>query len=277
LSARPEPAATIALLRESDGKVEALLIRRHVDLNFLGGMWVFPGGKVDAADDSAEAARMLGDAVGPPRRRFFTAALRELFEETGLLLATNTAGEPVEHADIDRVRGRVQQAGSNAAAFFAALDMESLRLDCTNVIEWANWITPSAVPRRFDTHFFVGAAPASQRPQLDLSESTETHWQNVADVSPGWRALKTLAPTLFTMLELAESLRQHGSLGALLRAERGRQTPALLPKSIVTQTGAEAVYPWDPAYDELPGEGLTLPKNILAHYAGRPSRWAWAR
>jgi 8-oxo-dGTP pyrophosphatase MutT (NUDIX family) len=273
----PEMAATVALLRERGKAVEALLLRRHANLNFLGGAWVFPGGKLDAADGSPAAARFTQTVASPMRRPFFAAVGRELFEEAGLLLAIDAAGQPVRRDAAERLRASCRATGAAASAFFTALDARSLRLDTENIIEWANWITPAGVPRRFDTHFFIAAAPVDQVPEVDLAESTEVHWQDIAEIQPGWSGLKAMAPTLFTMLELADGLRRYGSIGALLRGERARPIARILPKSVQTPGGAQAVYPWDPDYASLPGEGLELAPDMLARYAGRPRRWDWMR
>jgi len=161
-------------------------------------------------------------------------------------------------------------ADAAAAACRELHEEAGLTLRPSDLVHWAHWITPSAVPRRFDTHFFVAAAPAGQEPRLAVAEASELRWVT----QPEWRAAATTAefpltpPTLLVLRELAEALSRHGSLGALLQRSRDRRVAAVLPKLL----GGTVVMPWDPEYERLPGDGIAWNAADMAARADWPSR-----
>jgi hypothetical protein len=149
---------------------------------------------------------------------------------------------------------------------------EGLCLQIDSLINWAHWLTPAAMPRRFDTRFVAARAPLGQDVSVDGRESTMCHWQSVREFSVGQAQLPTAAPTNVALRDVARSLNRHGSLDEMLRAESSRSMATILPKLLVNDTGKIVVYPWDPEYRHLPGEGLELPPAALAEYAEWPSR-----
>lgn len=162
-------------------------------------------------------------------------------------------------------------ADAAAAACRELFEEAGLALRPCDVVPWAHWITPSAVPRRFDTHFFVAAAPADQVPRLAVAEASELRWVT----QPEWRAAQTTPgfpltpPTWLVLRELADALSRHGSLGALLERSRDRRVRTVMPKMI---DGDIVVLPWDPEYDRLPGEGIAWDASAIAARADWPSR-----
>lgn len=160
----PNPAATVVLLREGETSPEILLIQRHPELVFGGGAFVFPGGRVDAADhvplpgcdvDHAMINRLLGVADGG--LAYLQAALRECFEEAGILLAEYPDGTPLSAARLTRLRNTLRASEADLPAI---LTRTGLVPTIQGLRYFGRWITPPGFPRRFDTRFFVTTAPA---------------------------------------------------------------------------------------------------------------------
>jgi 8-oxo-dGTP pyrophosphatase MutT (NUDIX family) len=279
------PAATVVLLRETDGRLEALMMRRGAGLSFLGGMWVFPGGRLDAADHSPEAlARVFPDARGATRPQLATmqgttldaretaglhvAACREAFEEAGVLLACTASGDACDAATAARLGSWRDEVTRDATAFTRMLEAESLFIDTRPLVYWSHWITPSIEPKRFDTRFFVAPLPPDQAASADLSELTEHAWLEPATTAGALERgeIMLVPPTLLTLEDLAECHARHGSLVAMLAAETGRETPPVMPRIAVTADGIRVVMPWDPAYAALAGEGCEAAGEFPAHF-----------
>jgi 8-oxo-dGTP pyrophosphatase MutT (NUDIX family) len=158
-----------------------------------------------------------------------------------------------------------------AAAACRELNEEAgLSLGPAELVHFAHWITPAALPRRFDTHFFIAGAPRDQEPRLAIAEASELRWVSRS----GWEVdsqsgrFPLTAPTLLVLKELWEVWERHGSLAELLRNERSRRVHAVLPKML----GELVVLPWDADYHRLPGEGLALDESGMAERAGWPGR-----
>jgi len=181
------PASTIMLLREGPDSVEVLLLERHARSEFLPDLYVFPGGRVDPADhdladrvsgiSAAEAAARL-DGIGEDEAlAFFVAAIRETFEEAGVLLARRRGESGLVSgalaAELSRHRLALQ---SGAISMREIVEAEDLELAAECLAAHGRWITPEMVPRRFDTLFFVAAAPRGHRATHDGVESTDHVW-----------------------------------------------------------------------------------------------------
>jgi 8-oxo-dGTP pyrophosphatase MutT (NUDIX family) len=289
-------AATVVLLRETDGRLEALMMRRNAGVAFMGGMWVFPGGRLDAADKSPEAlARVFPDARGAALPQLATmqgtaldaretaglhvAACREAFEEAGVLLACTVSGDACDAATVARLGARRDEVTGDATAFARMLEAESLFIDTRPLVYWAHWITPSIEPKRFDTRFFVAPYPVGQAASADLSELTEHAWLEPANAGAALERgeIKLIPPTLITLEDLAECHARHGSLTAMLAAEAGRETPPVMPRIAVASDGVRVVMPWDPGYAGIPGEGCETARDFPAHYTRRRGTHTIAR
>jgi 8-oxo-dGTP pyrophosphatase MutT (NUDIX family) len=178
----PRPSAVLTLVRETGGRPMALfMVRRHARSPFMPDVFVFPGGTVQAADREAERTPSLcapvADAMPALGDGYRVAAIRECFEEAGVLLAYR-AGAPLAIPSADAVRF----AGYRAALHQGSTDLaaiagrEGLVLATDALLHWAHWITPVGLPRRFDTHFFLAAMPESQQAEHDRRETTEGLW-----------------------------------------------------------------------------------------------------
>ena len=287
-------AATVLLLRERDGALEVLMMRRGAGLAFMAGMWVFPGGRLDPADSSAAVLSRLhgtrecgegflktmqGEAVERDAALgLYVAACREAFEEAGVLMAVTPSGEPCDPARVARLGERREAVTRDAEAFIRMLEEEDLRLDVGPLVYWSHWITPSIEPKRFDTRFFVAPLPPGQDVSADLSELTEHAWVNPATVAGSIERgeIQVVPPTLLTLEDLAESHARHGGLEAMLRAERGRPTPPVMPRIEAGPSGVSVVMPWDPRYGSVAGEGCGLACEYPPHFTRRRSTVAFA-
>ena len=241
----PRDAATVILLREDASGIEAFLLRRTAELEFAPGAYVFPGGSVDACDADpgvgwagpgpADFAALLD--VPPDRARgLVCAAVRETFEESGVLLAGPSADELVRDSTVLAADRRALLAG--ATSLTELLGRRGLILRTDLLTPWARWITPEASPRRFDTWFFAAALPPGQAATAapegvgdhpDPGESESGTWLRPAAALQAARAgqITLLPPTAVTLGELAG----HPGLAAIL-ARRQVITPRL-PKVVV--------------------------------------------
>jgi hypothetical protein len=150
---------------------------------------------------------------------------------------------------------------------------EDLYLDVAPLVYWSHWITPSLEPKRFDTRFFVVPLPSGQAVNADLSELTEHAWINPATAAAALERgdIKVVPPTLLTLEDLRDSFAQYGTLHAMLAAESRRPTPAVMPRVAVQDEAFRVVMPWDPRYDQIPGEGCQAPQTFPEHLTRRRS------
>lgn len=245
----PRPAATVVLLRRGPGGLEVLLVRRSRRSGFVPGAWVFPGGRVDRADgdpellgrvdgldpDAAEAR--LGAGVGDtPALAYYVAALREAFEETGLLVGRTEDGKdpppPGSDPEVEALRGELLD---DATPFGRVLDRMACRLDGSAVEYVAHWITPEAEPRRYDTRFFAARVPEDREASLDPREMTDAVWIAPAEALARNRAGEL--PMVFPTLRTLEALADFGSPDEALAHFKGRDIPTVLPRLVRTPTG----------------------------------------
>lgn len=267
-------AATAIVVRELHGETQVLMTRRNAELAFMGGMWVFPGGALSAADQSPAARALLANGQQLPhdlrdltgtllpaavRHGLAIAAYRETFEETGVLLAQHADGTACEPEPLARIRARRKAIADDAALFAPALLEEGLHVDIDRLVYWAHWITPSTgAPRRFDTRFFVVAAPDVHDHAADTYETTECLWMSPTDLLAAARRgeMKIAQPTRYNLEDLRVSLAKHGSLTALMRNEAKRRVGAIMPKLAKQDGKTIIVMPWDAAYRDTPGESV---------------------
>ena len=235
------PAATVVLVRAGDVAPEVLLLRRHRASGFVPGAYVFPGGRVDPGDDDARLhGRVLGLQTAEPAFEYWMAAVREVFEETGVLLARTTEGAPPPDGHTDPALGRWREALlGDRAALLDVLAGADLRADLSGVVYIAHWVTPVVEPRRFDTRFFLAALPPGQQAVPDAREMSDALWLTPEAALERFAA-GTL-PMVFPTVRTLESLCGHDALPALLAAFAGRDVPCILPRLVRTPEGVELV------------------------------------
>ncbi|WP_228541338.1 NUDIX hydrolase [Nocardia sp. XZ_19_369] len=212
------------LVRDGAAGPEIFLQRRVGAMAFAAGMTVFPGGGVDPSDGTADiewagpepgwwAARFA--TTEPRAKALVCAAVRETFEECGVLLAGPTADSVVsDTAGYRESRGKLERRELSLADFLA---QEKLVLRADLLRPWANWITPVVEPRRYDTRFFVAVLPEGQLADGATSEAAEVHWRTPAEALDRWRAGTDilLPPTWSQLFALAE----FGSTAEILAAD----------------------------------------------------------
>jgi 8-oxo-dGTP pyrophosphatase MutT (NUDIX family) len=285
----PRPPATVLLLREGRDSIEVLLIRRHEKLAFMGGMWVFPGGSVCAADASPAALARIPSASQTGCARLDTlhgepvdakeclaltvAACRETYEETGVLLASDAAGRHCGNDLAARLQERRRAIASQPELFADLLQAEDLFLRVERLVYWAHWITPSIVPRRFDTRFYLAPVPSDQRAVIDSTETIDHAWMSPAAIVAAALTgdMPVSHPTLYNLMELDASLQQHSSLQELLIGESQRSVVAILPKMVHEEQTA-MVLPWDPFYRNFVGESVPEHLEYPARLRALPPR-----
>ncbi|HUF12361.1 MAG TPA: site-2 protease family protein [Longimicrobiales bacterium] len=227
--AEPVPAATVVLARDGAAGLEVLLLKRHKSSGFVPGAYVFPGGRVDAADADAALLERMDGLPRPlrPDAPYWAAAVREAFEETGVLLGQRVDAGSERAAALDEWRERLMRDETTLAAMLDALD---LRLDLRRMIELAHWITPIAEPRRYDTRFFLAAPLGGAEARIDEREMTDALWLEPAEGLRRFRAgtLPMVFPTVYTLQKLSEFRTATQALEAL----RGAAVPAFLPRLV---------------------------------------------
>ncbi len=232
-----KPAATVMLLRDSGEGLEVFMLRRTKAAVFAGGMYVFPGGKVDEADGDGDDG-------------FSIAAIRECYEEAGVLLAVDAQGRHVTdgHPALDH-REAVYHGHVDMRALVAE---HGLRL-ATDGLAWvAHWVTPKGEgARRFDTRFFVSACPAGQRSHHDDNETVASMWVRPADALTKWSAgeLALMPPTAANL----QFLDAHQSVAdALSAAKAVGIPPCILPRlRMVDGQLTGIILPDEPDYDQF--------------------------
>jgi 8-oxo-dGTP pyrophosphatase MutT (NUDIX family) len=233
------PAATVMLVRDTDAGVEVFMMRRTTSAAFASGMYVFPGGRVDTADGAGDEG-------------FAVAAIREAFEEAGVLLARDRSGALLrgDHAAFAE-RNAVHRG---AVGLRELCDRHGLT-PCTDELAWvAHWITPvgEAGARRFDTRFFVAAAPSDQLLSHDNHETIASMWVRPADAIERHRAgvLTMMPPTISNLRFLDE----HRTVAEVMAAAWLIGTPpAILPKianGATSRQRNDVLLPGDPGYED---------------------------
>jgi glyoxylase-like metal-dependent hydrolase (beta-lactamase superfamily II)/8-oxo-dGTP pyrophosphatase MutT (NUDIX family) len=254
----PRAAATIVVVRDGANGIEVLLSRRAERGDHNSGAWVFPGGIVDAADrrahdvgagidDAAASARLGLPANGLD---YYIAAVRECFEESGLLFATDRSGTLVRLEDEMGVqlaawRGPLHRNERSVSELCRAFGL-TLALDRLEYL--SHWLTPLARPKRFDTRFFIAQAPASQTAVFDGTEMVEQLWLRPAGALARASELKLMTPTQKTL----ELVGRYDTVAALLAWARApREVALIMPRVGSGQQGMRPVLPDEPAFAEL--------------------------
>jgi 8-oxo-dGTP pyrophosphatase MutT (NUDIX family) len=255
-------ASTVVLLRDAQDGLEVFLIKRSGLSDVLGGAYVFPGGKLDAADTIDDMPNRLDQtpqalhaALNEPALQhhnaaaLYVAALREAFEESGVLFA--------ENADL-AVTAEAAKLLKNGEDFPAILTKLDLKLQTQHVQPWSRWITPklaSVSTKRFDTRFFLAAVPGNQTAVHDNYEATESVWLSPrAALEEYWSGAIALAPP--QIMSLAH-LSHHQTVASALTEARNKPPAVIEPEPFDYEGMRTITYPGDPQHSvsqrALPG------------------------
>lgn len=242
----PRDAATVMLLRDAPGSsrgIEVLLVRRSSQSRFVPGAYVFPGGRVDEADgspdlarrcrglDRGEAARRIPD-LAPPQKALgaWVAAIREVFEEVGLLFASHGNGRLLNLGACPHLENLRRDLHAGRLSLRELIEREGLWLEAGSLHYAAHWITPLASPIRYDVRFFVARAPPQQTPCHDGVELTEHLWIRPRDalLRHAAGAFPIILPTRYQLAQLS----RFSTVDAALAATRGKPVPAILSQLV---------------------------------------------
>jgi 8-oxo-dGTP pyrophosphatase MutT (NUDIX family) len=249
------PASTVLLLRDNAGagEIELFMMVRHHQIEFNSGALVFPGGSVDANDNEIAARPELysgGGGLDAEALGFRIAGVRETFEESGILLA-RPKGLGVL---IDAIRAREIEAAHRVAlcegktTFLEIVAGNDLVLALDALVPYAHWITPEGMPKRFDTWFFLAAAPPDQLGAHDGRESTDSIWVSPREALAGGDSgrFKLPFPTTRNLIRLGKQ----ATVAAALREARGMDIITVMP--VMTRTadgGRQLRIPREAGYD----------------------------
>ncbi|MGW7468927.1 NUDIX hydrolase [Streptomyces xantholiticus] len=251
----PRRAATVMLLRDTTEGTAVHMLRRRASMAFAGGAYAYPGGGVDPRDDRPVRwagpsldtwAERLGVDDTASAQAIVCAAVRETFEEAGVLLAGPTHHTVVGDTTGDDWEADRQALVDRGLSFADFLDRRGLALRSDLLGAWARWITPEFEPRRYDTWFFVAALPEGQRTRNVSTEAETTVWTSPADAVAGYVKgdLLMMPPTVATL----RTLQPYTTAAQALEAAAGQDLTPVLAKARLEN--GEIVLSW-PGHDEF--------------------------
>ena len=259
-------AATVVLIRNrKQGPPEMLMVQRHAEDKFAAGAFVFPGGVLEDNDFSeaaidlsprlppAQAISLIPDAGSPEKALgFFVAAIRETFEEAGILLARTAAGEhwhpdTSQEAELREARDALHEGRLD---FVPWMHDMGLSLATDHFRYFAHWITPEARPIRFDTHFFVIEVDKRLQAEADQREVQDHVWVTADEVLARHKAgdVSLVGATRVNLQLISEYANAADAVAGL----SAREVVPIMPKLHKTKDGSvRPVFPWDPEYQTL--------------------------
>ena len=250
----PRPASTILLLRDgvtTKGEIEVFMMVRHYEIDFNSGALVFPGGSVDKGDQEiiANPALYSGEGLDAADLSFRIAAIRETFEESGILLARPRGSKSL----VDGRRAAEIEAAHRTelcdgkTTFLKVLTVNGMLLALDELVPYAHWITPEGMPKRFDTWFFLAAAPPEQIGAHDGRESTDSIWVSPREALEGGETgrFKLPFPTTRNLIRLGKQ----GSVKAALDDSRGKTIVTVMPVMTKLNGGRQLRIPLEAGYD----------------------------
>jgi 8-oxo-dGTP pyrophosphatase MutT (NUDIX family) len=224
------PSGTIILLRDDDTEgLEIFMVVRHHQIDFASGALVFPGGKISPQDEDPDlAGRCDGADPDPVLRAVQIGAIREAFEEAGVLLARPAgSGDLIDGERLKTLEHCRDELHGGELALAEFLEREDLRLACDRLTRFAHWVTPEMMPKRFDTHFFIARAPEDHVLAHDGHESVDSVWisppRELEEAEAGTRTV------IFPTLRNVELLGESGDVEAATTAAQAREIVTVLP------------------------------------------------
>jgi len=257
MNAVPRDASTVIVLREAlpEG-FEVFLLKRHEKSAFMGSNFVYPGGVVDKHDRDPEILSFCNGIPSDKSQKellpFMIAGIRELFEESGLLLAYDKNGLLFSNFD-ETTKDRIHQyrtlLNTGKITLTDIVKKEGFFLALDQLYRYAHWITPEARPMRFNTNFFLARYPEGQNASADETETTEGIW-----MTPMQALEKNLAKTILLSpptLKTLEDLSRFRTTEEAISFSKVIDKPPVLPLLLSFSTDWFLVFPWDPEYDSL--------------------------
>ncbi|MCJ7705566.1 MAG: hypothetical protein MUO28_08520 [Desulfobacterales bacterium] len=272
----PKKAATVILLRDKIPEgFEVFLLKRHEKSSFMGGNFVYPGGRVDLEDGSLEtcalckgvtleeAHRMFRELLSPEESlAHWIAGIRELFEEAGVLVVYDQEGNflnlknMADRARFSNYRSLLQKGELNICQI---VQEERLLFALNQLHYYAHWITPEARPERFDTRFFIARHPEGQEATYDRKETIEGVWLSPQKaLEENLNGVVVLSPPT---LKTLEDLSRFGSINAIFDSLTEQEIRPILPVLTKIPSGPMIIFPWDPDYEIFQRGELPSPIN----------------
>jgi 8-oxo-dGTP pyrophosphatase MutT (NUDIX family) len=251
---KPRDASTILLLRDSNAakEIEIFMMVRHYEIDFNSGALVFPGGSVDKNDKEIIANPELysgGEGLDEAGLSFRIAAIRETFEESGILLARPKGSKSLVDA---KRAGEIEAAhradlNDRKTTFLEVLTGNGMTLALDELVPYAHWITPEGMPKRFDTWFFLAAAPPDQLGAHDGKESTDSIWVSPREALAGGETgrFKLPFPTTRNLIKLGKQ----SNVKAALDDSRGKSIVTVMPVMTRLNGGRQLRIPKEAGYD----------------------------
>ncbi len=282
MPAKPTPASTVILVRQHDGELQVYLLRRSAESGFMAGHYVFPGGTVEDEDrdliweNHADmdlgkiSERLGGDLTGEEALAYSVTAIRELFEEAGVLLAHRA-----EQSESDFLKASEMRAMEGLAKGWLRekAESEGWSLQLSMLRRWSHWITPEPIPQRYDTRFFLSFMPAGQECVPDSRETTHGIWIHPMDalIRNAEGELPLSPPTVTTLQEFLDD-------SDVMEVEKGPERrqwgKARCPRLVRSPKGLIMLLPWDPMFDQAPSiDTRGLENKILP--PGEPFSRVW--
>jgi 8-oxo-dGTP pyrophosphatase MutT (NUDIX family) len=250
----PRLASTVLLLRDSKSasEIEVFMMVRHHQIEFNSGALVFPGGSIDKNDKEIVADATLhsgGEGLDADALGFRIAAIRETFEESGILLARPQGAPELVDAGRASEIATAHRAALNEGkiTFQKVLADNGIVLALDELVPYAHWITPEGMPKRFDTWFFLAAAPPEQLGAHDGKESTDSIWVSPREALEGGETgrFKLPFPTTRNLIRLGKQT----GVQAALADSKGRSVVTVTPVMTKTATGRQLRIPKEAGYD----------------------------
>jgi 8-oxo-dGTP pyrophosphatase MutT (NUDIX family) len=251
----PRDSATVILVRDGADGLEVFMLERHLNSDFAGGAYVFPGGTIDPRDVELEAtaaldgpsatqAAALIDAPEDRALAFYLCAVRETFEEAGVLLARRD-GEPIRFApdEAERFASARRTLAGREGSLGDFAGRERLRFAGDLLHYYARWITPEFAPKRYDARFFVAWMPEGQEPLHDDVETTASTWIRPADALA--QAREGLFSIIFPTRKTLESLAGFATAREVIDSTAGKEIRAILPRVVLEEGRPRVVLPGD--------------------------------
>jgi len=241
------PAATILMLRDGPDGLEVFMVVRHHQIDFASGALVFPGGKVDEGDSKVWHRATGLEDLDDVQMAMQVGAIREAFEECGILLARPAGSDALVDAErlknLDHYRQQLVDGDITLGDF---LDVEDLILACELLTPFAHWITPEMMPKRFDTWFYLAVAPSDHLAIHDGHESVDSVWIRPEDAVAGAKdgRYTIIFPTLLNVEMLDESQ----TVAAALDDANNRRIVSVLPWTEKRDDGNYICIPEDAGY-----------------------------
>lgn len=282
-SVTPRPAATVILMREKAGRpIETFLLKRHEASAFMGGNFVYPGGRLEQEDSdvtilpccrgfdgSSKTVANEGYADKKEALAYRICALRELFEEAGILLARDTSGEQCASDSppgMDRFASCRHSVETKEMSMIELAQREQVVYALDQLLPFDRWITPEARNIRFDTRFFLAFCPEGQEASSDQRETVQGMWMSPLEaVEANLTGAIALSPPATETLEMISPYQSKASLLEFLQKRKPRTVLPILTK---TADGPVILFPWDEEYGMPEQATIMQPGKSRLRYPG---------